>query len=79
LASEQSKNLNLNMGAMGGAVMGVGGALMLLSNLFESLGLEELAEPVATIAGIFMGLGSVMMFLSSIAPVLGMSFTTAGV
>ena len=67
------------MGALGGAVMGVGGALMLLSNLFESLGLEEFAEPVATIAGVLMGLGSVMMFLSTIAPILGMSFTTAGV
>lgn len=31
LASESSENLNLNMGALGGAVMGVGGALMLLS------------------------------------------------
>ena len=79
MASEQSSALNLNMGALGGAVMGVGGALTLLSQLFASLGLEELAEPIQTIATVFMVLGSVMSVLSTIAPMLGMSFTTAGI
>lgn len=67
------------MGALGGAAMGVGGALGLLASLFESMGLEEFAGPVSTLATVFMGLGSVMSVLSTIAPMLGISFTTAGV
>ena len=69
----------LNMGALGGAAMAVGGSLGLLASLFESLGMEEEAEAVGVLAAVFMGLGTVMTTLSSIAPMLGMSFTTAGV
>ena len=74
-----TETMNLNMGALGSAVMGVGGALGLLASLFESLGMEETAEVVGVLAGVFMGLGTVMTTLSSIAPMLGMSFTTAGI
>jgi hypothetical protein len=69
----------LNMGALGGAAMGVGGALGLIASLFESMGLEKEAEVVSTLATVFMVLGTVMTTLSSIAPMLGLSFTTAGV
>jgi methyl-accepting chemotaxis protein len=79
MVAEQTNGLNLNMGALGGAAMGVGGALGLLSSLMASLGFEEEAEVVGTLAAVFMGLGSVMTLLSTIAPMLGMSFTTAGV
>ena len=41
--------------------------------------MEEEAEFVSVLAGAFMGLGAVMTTLSSIAPMLGMSFTTAGI
>jgi hypothetical protein len=67
------------MGALGGAVSVVGGIFGILASALEAMGLEEYAEPVATLAAVFMGLGSVMSLLSTIAPMLGMSFTTAGI
>ena len=59
--------------------MGAGAALGGLSAIFSALGMEEAAEATSTLAAVFMGLGTVMTTLSSIAPMLGMSFTTAGV
>ena len=41
MLAEQTNGLTLNMGALGGAAMGVGGALGLLASLFQSLGMEE--------------------------------------
>ena len=79
MTAEQSSGLSLNMGALGGAATGVGGALGLFASLLEKLGMEEEAKAVGVLAAVFMGLGTVMSLLSSIAPILGMSFTTAGV
>ena len=66
------------MGALGGAVMGVGGALGMLAALMSKLGMEEEAEAVSTVAMVFMTLGTVLTTLNNIAPMLGVSFTTAG-
>lgn len=79
MLGEQANGLALNMGALGGAAMGVGATLGMLTQLFESLGMEDAAKATSILAGVFMGLGTVMMTLSSIAPLLGMSFTTAGI
>jgi hypothetical protein len=79
MMAEQTNGLQLNMGALGGAAIGVGGALSLLSSLFGALGMDEAAESTGILASIFIGLGSVMSTLSLIAPKLGMSFTTAGI
>jgi hypothetical protein len=64
---------------MGTAAMGLGAAFGALAGLFDMLGWEEGAEVVSVLASSFMVLGTVMTTLSTIAPMLGMSFTTAGV
>lgn len=79
VASQGIQAAALNMQAMGQAAMGVGATLGLLSNLFDSLGMEDAAKATSTLAAVFMGLGTVMTTLSTIAPMLGMSFTTAGI
>lgn len=79
MAAEQTNGLALNMGALGGAAMGLSGALGLIAAGLEEIGLEEFAGPASVLASTFMVLGTVMTTLSSIAPMLGMSFTTAGI
>jgi hypothetical protein len=43
------------------------------------MGLEEAAKGVSVLATAFMGLGSVVSTLTMLAPMLGMSFTAAGI
>jgi hypothetical protein len=67
------------MGALSGVAMGAGSVLGIFASLLQKAGLEDEAEFVSTLASSFMVLGTVMTTLSSIAPMMGMSFTTAGV
>jgi hypothetical protein len=60
-------------------MMGVGAAAGLLSSLLSALGFEDAAEEVSKAATVLMGLGSVMSLLTAVAPMLGMSFTSAGI
>ena len=79
MTAEQTNGLTLNMGALGGAAMAVGGLFGMIASALEEAGLEEYAKPVSVLAAVFGGLGTVMTLLTSIAPMLGLSFTTAGV
>ena len=73
------KTFELDMKAVSQAMIGVGAATGLLSSLLSALGFEDAAEGVSKAATVFMGLGSIMSLLTTIAPILGMSFTSAGI
>jgi hypothetical protein len=58
-----SAALAIDFRALGGTIMGVGGALSGLAMLFSAFGDNETAEEIGKIAGMFMAVGSIVSVL----------------